>query len=54
VSDKELKELEAIKQLLVLSLLKDDISPGVIEIASGIKAKTIRNRFPMSLIKKSK
>jgi hypothetical protein len=43
---------EAIKNLLIISLLKDNIDPKVIETATGIPEKTIRNKFPMKDIKK--
>ena len=43
---------EAIKNLLIISLLKDDVDPKVIETATGIPEKTIRNKFPMKDIKK--
>lgn len=43
---------EAIKNLLIISLLKDNINPKVIETATGIPEKTIRNKFPMKDIKK--
>jgi len=45
---------EAIKNLLIVSLLKDDVDPKVIETATGIPEKTIRNKFPMKDIKKRK
>lgn len=42
---------EAIKNLLIISLLHDGIDPSVLEIATGIPEKTIRNKFPMKKIK---
>lgn len=45
---------EAIKNLLIVSLLKDGIDPKIIEEATGIPEKTIRNKFPMKSIKKQK
>ena len=54
MGDLELKELQAIKKLLIISLLEREVSPKVIEKATGIAEKTIRNSFPASLIKKSK
>lgn len=48
------QELQAIKKLLIVSLLQSGISPKAIEKATGIAAKTIRNTYPISLIKKSK
>jgi hypothetical protein len=44
---------EAIKNLLIISLLKDNVEPKVIETATGIPEKTIRNKFPMKDIKKT-
>jgi len=52
-SDKISNE-EAIKNLLIINLLKDSVDPKIIEIATGIPEKTIRNKFPMKLIKKAK
>jgi hypothetical protein len=45
---------EAIKNLLIVSLLKDDIDPSIIEKATGIPEMTIRGKFPMKEIKKPK
>lgn len=45
---------EAIKNLLIVSLLKDEVDPKIIEAATGIPEKTIRNKFPMKSIKKQK
>jgi hypothetical protein len=45
---------EAIKNLLIVSLLKNDVDPKIIEAATGIPEKTIRNKFPMKDIKKQK
>ena len=42
---------EAIMNLLIINLLKDGITLKAIEIATGIAEKTIRNKFPMKLIK---
>jgi hypothetical protein len=42
---------EAIKNLLIISLLKDGVNPKAIELATGIPEKTIRNKFPMKDIK---
>jgi len=44
------KELESIKNLLIISLLKSGVKAEAIENATGIKAKTIKNRFPKKLI----
>jgi len=41
---------EAIKNLLILLLLKNGVGAEAIEIATGIDQKTIRNRFPKRLI----
>ena len=38
---------EAIKNLLILNLLKDGVNPKVIATSTGIPEKTIRNKFPM-------
>jgi len=45
---------EAIKNLLIVYLLKDGVDPKIIETATGIGEKTIRNKFPMKEIKKQK
>jgi hypothetical protein len=45
---------EAIKNLLIVRLLKDGVDPKIIETATGIPEKTIRNKFPMKEIKKPK
>ena len=47
------KELEAIKNLLIISLLKDGVDPKAIFEATGIPEGTIRRRFQMKFIKKS-
>ena len=49
----QLDDSEAIKNLLIISLLKDGVDPKVVEIATGIAEKTIRNKFPKKLIKSS-
>jgi hypothetical protein len=49
---REIQNDEAIKNLLILRLLKDGIDPKLIETATGIPEKTIRNKFPMKEIKK--
>jgi hypothetical protein len=43
---------EAIKNLLILLLLKEGVNPKAIEIATGIPEMTIRGKYPMKLIKK--
>lgn len=49
---REIDDSEATKNLLIISLLKDGVDPKIIETATGIPEKTIRNKFPMKLIKK--
>lgn len=51
---KTIGDEEAIKNLLIVSLLKDNVDPKLIETATGIPEKTIRNKFPMKEIKKQK
>jgi hypothetical protein len=45
---------EAIKNLLILSLLKDSVDPKLIEKATGIPEMTIRWKFPMKYLAKPK
>lgn len=45
---------EAIRNLLIINLLKDGVDPKLIEKATGIPEMTIRWKFPMKIIKKSK
>jgi len=45
---------EAIKNLLIVRLLKDGVDPKLIETATGIPEMTIRWKFPMKEIKKQK
>jgi hypothetical protein len=45
---------EAIRNLLIISLLKDGVDPKIIEKATGIPEMTIRGKFPMKGIIKSK
>ncbi len=47
----ELPNEVAIRNLLIITLLKDNVDPAVISVATGIPEKTIRNRFPMKQIK---
>ncbi len=42
---------EAVKNLLIVLALQNGVNPKVIESATGITEKTIRNKFPMKLIK---
>jgi len=44
---------EAIKNLLIVGLLKDGVNPKIIEKATGIPEMTIRWKFPKKDIKKS-
>lgn len=44
---------EAIKNLLIINLIKDGVDLKIIEQATGIPEMTIRGRFPMKAIKKS-
>jgi hypothetical protein len=44
---------ESIKNLLIILLLKNGASAKAIEAATGIDQKTIRNKFPKSLLGKS-
>lgn len=53
-SKKEIDNDEAIKNLLIILLLKYGVDPKLIEIATGLAEKTIRNRFPASLLGKKK
>ena len=50
----ELENNEAIKNLLIVFLLKEGVDPKIVETATGIPEMTIRGKFPMKLIKKSK
>jgi hypothetical protein len=50
----EIGNEEAIKNLLIISLLKDGVDPKIIEAATGIPEMTIRGKFPMKYVKKSK
>ena len=50
----DIEDNEAIKNLLVVLLLKEGIDPKIIETATGIPEMTIRGKFPMKLIRKSK
>ena len=45
---------EAVKNLLILNLLKNGVDPKLIERATGIPEMTIRGKFPMKEIMKSK
>ncbi|MFQ5861871.1 MAG: helix-turn-helix domain-containing protein [Candidatus Brocadiales bacterium] len=53
MGDKELKELEAIKKLLVLSLFRAGASTAELSAVLGVTARTIRNMLPMEKIKKT-
>lgn len=52
MSKKVLDDNEAIKNLLIVLLLKEGVDPKVIETATGIPEMTIRGKFPMKLIKR--
>ena len=43
---------EAIKNLLIINLLKDGVDPKIIASATGMAEKTIRNNFPMKFIRR--
>ncbi|MEM2293476.1 MAG: hypothetical protein QW228_08835 [Candidatus Aenigmatarchaeota archaeon] len=45
---------EAIRNLLILNLLKDGVDPKLIEKATGIPEMTIRWKFPMKYLVKSR
>ena len=47
---KEVENNEAIKNLMIVGLLKEGVNPKIIERATGIPEKTIRNKFPKKLI----
>ncbi len=47
----QIDDHEAIKNLLIINLLKDGVDPKLIEAATGIPEKTIRNKFPMKKIR---
>jgi len=45
---------EAIKNLLIITLLKDGVDPKIIATATGMPEMTIRWKFPMKYVKVSK
>jgi len=49
----KINDEEAIKNLLIIGLLKDGVDPKIIEAATGIPEMTIRGKFPMKYVKKS-
>jgi len=53
-SKKEIDNNEAVKNLLIILLLKQGVDPKLIEIATGMAEKTVRNKFPASLLGKKK
>jgi hypothetical protein len=53
-SKESISDEEAIKNLLILSLLKDGVDPKLIEKATGIPEMTIRWKFPMKYLAKSR
>ncbi len=42
---------EAVKNLLIISVLKDGVDPEIVAAATGIPEMTIRWKFPMKLIR---
>lgn len=51
VKDELIPNDEAVKNLLIILALNNGVDPKAIELATGIAEKTIRNKFPMKLIK---
>jgi hypothetical protein len=51
---KELKELQAIKKLLMLDLIKSGATSEELDMATGMGAGNIRREFPAKKIKKYK
>ena len=49
-----LKELQSIKKLLILLLIKSGANSAEIGRALGVDSSTIRHMFPMKVAKKSK
>jgi hypothetical protein len=43
---------EAVKNLLIISVLKDGVDPEIVAAATGIPEMTIRGKFPMKLIRR--
>ena len=50
----EVNELETIKKLLIVFLLNDGVGQEIIAKVTGMAPKTIRNQFPMKIIKSKK
>jgi len=50
---RSISDTEAIKNLLVVGLLKDGVDAKSIAAATGIPEGTIRRRFPMKFVKKT-
>ncbi len=50
--DKQLDNLETIKNLMILSLIHQGVTPEAIAKATGVAPITIRKNFPMKDIKK--
>ncbi len=48
------KELETLRELLIVSLLRQDVSYEAISKATGINTKTLKNRYPLKMIKRRK
>jgi len=52
--EKALKELEAIKNLLIIFLIKSGATSEEIGLALGVDSSVVRRMFPMKKIKKFK
>jgi len=53
MKEKKISDIEAVKNLLIINLLKDNVDPQVIAYATGIPEGTIRRKFQMKSIKNS-
>ena len=51
IKTNSIDDSEAIKNLLIISLLKDGVNPKIVAAATGLAEKTIRNRFPLKDLK---
>lgn len=51
---RSINDTEAIKNLLIMGLLKDGVDAKSIAAATGIPEGTIRRRFPMKFVKKKR
>lgn len=45
------KEIEGLKDLIIVGLLKDGVDPQIIADLTGISKKRVQNKFPMKYIK---